>query len=129
MAGEAQMNRNMTQLADVLKSAARMKFESYLIADISTGYLEESDLDLIGPGSPNHLATIDPLPGDKTGTGDFFYVSDADLQVEFEQQCTGYGLSERFITIMRELRQQGFQYVRFDADGGHIDGMKLIDEE
>ena len=93
-----------------------MKFEIMQYADISTGYLEGSDLELISDrGCPMHIAEEDD------GRGSFFYVSDdEEIFGENIARARTFGLSERFISIMRELHRQKVPYVRFDSDGSCI---------
>jgi len=99
-----------------------MQFETYRVADISTAYLEESDLDLIGnPIAPGHLAELDPGPGESEGPGSFFYMPPAEeeaLMAEYTMEARAFGFSERFLAIMQELFNQKIPYVRFDRDGG-----------
>jgi hypothetical protein len=95
-----------------------MQFEVIGYADISTAYLEKEDLDLLA-SAPNHLAEIDD------GVGTILWVpSEQDLFEEFAQESRQHGLSDRFIEIMSELHQQQIAYVRFDADGGEVDGLE-----
>jgi hypothetical protein len=95
-----------------------MQFEVIGYADISTAYLEEEDLDLLA-SAPNHLAEIDD------GVGTILWVpSEQDLFEEFVRKSRQHGLSDRFIEIMTELHKQQIAYVRFDADGGEVDGLE-----
>jgi hypothetical protein len=104
-----------------------MHFETYRVADISTAYLEESNLDLIGnPIAPGHLAELDPGPGESEGPGSFFYSPPAEeeaLMAEYAMEARAFGFSERFLAIMQELFNQKIFYVRFDRDGGEIESM------
>jgi hypothetical protein len=96
-------------------------FETYEVADVSTGYLEESDLPLLLQiHCPTRIAETDG------GFGTFHRVSDDDDQLFEEdlQHATSFGLSGRFVSIMRHLRAAKIPYVRFDADGGEIQGME-----
>jgi hypothetical protein len=43
------------------------------------------------------------------------------------QHTAEFGLSERFIAIMRHLRAARIPYARFDADGGEIEGIERTD--
>lgn len=95
-----------------------MKFITYEYADISTGYLSAQDLILIGnKNCPMHIAEEDEE------RGSFFYVPTADVLSERSAEARTYGLSERFIEIIEELSKQGIPYVRFDADGGSVEGL------
>lgn len=99
-----------------------MKFTTHQYADISTAYLEQSDLDLLGDVSlTGHIAEEDE------GRGSFWYAS-SDDEVFSSQvlEWRNAGLSERFIAVMTELREQGIPYVRFDADGGEIEGLEPV---
>jgi hypothetical protein len=98
-------------------------FEKYEIADVNTGYLEESDLPLLLQiHCPTRIAEIDG------GFGTFHRVSDDDQLFEEDlQYAASFGLSGRFVSIMRHLRAAKIPYVRFDADGGEIQGVKRTD--
>lgn len=103
-----------------------MKFQSYPYIDVSTGFLPESDHDLLMmANAPHHLATHDGH------FGAFFYML-ADLEPEaveaFANEARDFGLSERFIEIMVEASRQGMQLVRFDCDGDMIEGLELLVE-
>ncbi len=93
-----------------------MIFETYKVADISTRYLAESDLELL-------LRTDCPTRFGETdgGFGTFHWVPDDDeLFREDMERAAQFGLSDRFVAIMRGLRAARVPYVRFDADGGEI---------
>ena len=96
-----------------------MTFEKYEMADVSTAYLAESDLELLSRfDCPTRFAETDG------GFGTFHWIPDDDgLFEEDMQHAVEFGLSERFVTIMRHLRSARIPYVRFDADGGEIDGI------
>ena len=96
-----------------------MTFEKYEMADVSTAYLAESDLEsLLRFDCPTRFAETDG------GFGTFHWIPDDDeLFEEDMQHAMEFGLSERFVTIMRHLRVARVPYVRFDADGGEINGM------
>jgi hypothetical protein len=98
-------------------------FEKHEVADVSTGYLEESDLPLLLQiHCPTRVAEIDG------GFGTFHRVSDDDQLFEEDlQHATSFGLSGRFVSIMRHLRVAKIPYVRFDADGGEIQGVERTD--
>jgi hypothetical protein len=98
-------------------------FEKYEVADISTSYLETSDLDLLLRfGCPTRFAVTDG------GFGTLHWVPDDDQLFEEDmQRVADFGLSERFILIMRHLRAARIPYVRFDADGGEIGDVGNID--
>ena len=98
-------------------------FEKHEAADISTGYLEESDLPLLLQiHCPTRIAETDG------GFGTFHRVSgDDQLSEEDLRDATSFGLSGRFVSIMRHLRAEKIPYVRFDADGGEIQGVERTD--
>jgi hypothetical protein len=98
-------------------------FEKYEVADISTGYLEESDLELLLRfDCPTRFAETDG------GFGTFHWVPDDDCLFEEDMQhAAEFGLSERFIAIMRHLRAARIPYARFDANGGEIEGIEITD--
>ncbi len=100
-----------------------MIFEKHEVADVSTGYLEQSDLPLLSRSDcPTRFAETDG------GFGTFHWVPDDDQLFEEEMQhATRFGLSERFVSIMRHLRAAKTPYVRFDADGGEIRGVERTD--
>ena len=100
-----------------------MIFEKYTVADVSTGYLEESDLPLLLQNHcPTRIAEIDG------GFGTLHRVSDDDQLFEEDlQHASSFGLSGRFVSIMRHLREAKIPYVRFDADGGEIQGAQRTD--
>lgn len=98
-------------------------FESYAVADVSTGYLEESDCVLLEQAEcPTRLAVTDDL------AGTFHWVTEHEQAFDEEmQRAQTFGLSERFRLIMRRLRDAKIRYVRFDADGGEVDGLERAD--
>ena len=100
-----------------------MIFEKHDVADVSTGYLEESDLQLLlQTACPTRIAAIDG------GFGTFHRVSEDDQLFEEDlQDATSFGLSGRFVSIMRHLPAEKIPYVRFDADGGEIQGVERTD--
>ena len=100
-----------------------MIFEKYEVADVSTRYLEESDLPLLLQiHCPTRIAETDG------GFGTFHRVSDDDQLFEEDlQHASAFGLSGRFVSIMRHLRATKIPYVRFDADGGEIQGVERTD--
>lgn len=95
-----------------------MTFETYEVADISTGYLDESDLELLLCfDCPTRFAETDG------GFGTFHWVPDDDSMFEEDmQRASDFGLSGRFVAIMRHLRAARIPFARFDADGGEIEG-------
>jgi hypothetical protein len=98
-------------------------FEKYEVADVSTGYLKESDLPLLLQiDCPTRIAETDG------GFGTFHRVSDDDQLFEEDlQNASSFGLSGRFVSIMRHLRAAKIPCVRFDADGGEIRGVERTD--
>lgn len=96
-----------------------MKFTTYSYADVSTAYLDPGDLDLLAD-APGHLAQLD------NEAGDFFWVPSkanaTEPLAEWKERVTRHGMSQRFLDLMLELREQGVPYVRFDADGGEVAG-------
>lgn len=97
-----------------------MTFETYEVADISTGYLDESDLELLSCfDCPTRFAETDG------GFGTFHWVArDNSMFEEDMQRASDFGLSGRFVAIMRDLRAARIPFARFDADGGEIQGME-----
>jgi len=91
-------------------------FDTHRVADVSTAYLESSDLRLLECAEcPTRFAITD----DRAGT--FHWVTADQEMFEGEMGRTAaFGLSDRFRLIMRRLREAGIPYVRFDADGGEI---------
>lgn len=100
-----------------------MQFEVFSYADISTAYLEESDLNLVAT-APGHIAQLDG------GEGDFLTVPAKDNPPEpldvWKARVAEHGLSQRFVDIMLALREQGIPYVRFDRDGGSLEGYEPL---
>ena len=98
-------------------------FETYAVADVNTGYLAESDQRLmLNPECPTRIAITDD------GCGTFHVVTDDEEIFADEMKRAGEaGLSTRFRVIMERLRAAGIPYVRFDADGGEIDGLDRFD--
>ncbi len=105
---------------ELLVNPPKVKFTIHQYADISTGYLEDADLTLIqNPDIHGHLAETD----DRAGC--YWYpASDDETFVAQVHTWRAAGLSDRFIAIMTELHAQGIPYVRFDADGGEIEGLE-----
>lgn len=93
-----------------------MIFTTMQVADISTGYLEPSDLPLIlDTEAPMHCMNEDE------SHGSMFYVPlDASTFDGYIQEARDWGFSARFVEIFQELHRQRIPYVRFDADGGDI---------
>jgi len=111
-------DRPIVHGGDNTRSGA-MEFTTLRYADISNGYLPESDHALLLQGeAPNHLATLDKL------YGAFFYLPDEEGFETFAEEACKFGFSERFIEIMRELSRQEIPFVRFDADGANVDGIE-----
>lgn len=102
-----------------------MKFTLHHYADISTEYLEESDLALIlSPQAPNLMAVHTDL------FGSFFYPPDSESPEavqHFSASARSHGLSEKFIQIILLAGRQGIPYVRFDSSGGEIEGLLEAD--
>lgn len=84
-----------------------MEFKKYPYADISTGFLPQSDHDLLLlHDAPHHLATHDEL------FGAFFYTLtdlEPDTVESFRRQAREFGLSDRFVEIMVEASRQAIQ--------------------
>lgn len=104
-----------------------MKFRTYQYIDVSTGFLPQSDHDLLlMDNAPQHLATHDEF------LGAFFYTL-LELEPEsveaFTEEAHDFGLSNRFVEIMVEASKQGIQLVRFNPDGDMIESLELIEEE
>lgn len=102
-----------------------LKFETIPYADVSTSYLEPADLELIGNSAlEGHIFEHDE------GWGTIFYVPlEGEILDSYLTAWQAAGLSQRFITIMTELACQKIQYVRFDADGGEIEGMEKAEHD
>jgi hypothetical protein len=104
-----------------------MEFKGYRYIDVSTGFLPQSDHDLLlERDAPNHLATHDEF------CGAIFYTLpdlEPDAVEAFTEQARAFGLSDRFAEIMVEASRQSIQLVRFDCDGDMVEGLELIDEE
>jgi hypothetical protein len=104
-----------------------MNFTTYPYIDVSTGFLPQSDHDLLlMNNAPHHLATHDEF------CGSFFYTLlniDPETVEDFSAKAREFGLSDQFIEIMVEATKQEIQLVRFDCDGDMIEGMELVEEE
>lgn len=104
-----------------------MRFKTYPYTDVSTGFLPQSDHDLLlMNNAPHHLATHDEF------YGAFFYtLSDTEPEsvAAFTEEAREFGFSNQFIEIMVEASKQEIQLVRFDCDGDMIEGLDLIEEE
>jgi len=101
-----------------------MKFKTYPYIEISTGFLPQSDHDLLlETNAPQHVATHDEF------YGAFFHtlhdVKPATVE-DFRKRARDFGLSDRFVEIMVEASRQEIQMVRFDSDGDMIEGLELI---
>ena len=94
-------------------------FDTHRVADVSTAYLDPSDLPLLENSErPTRFAITD----DRAGT--FHWVTEDRETFEEEMSRTAaFGLSDQFRFIMQRLREAGIPYARFDADGGEIDGL------
>ncbi len=104
-----------------------MKFKTYPYIEISTGFLPQSDHDLLLMNdAPHHLATHDEF------CGAFFYTlldTEPNTVEAFSAKAREFGLSNHFIEIMVEASKQEIQLVRFDCDGDMVEGLELIEEE
>ena len=104
-----------------------MEFKTYTYIEVSTGFLPQSDHDLLlEPNAPHHMATHDEF------SGAFFYTLhdvEPGTVEDFRKQARDFGLSDRFVEIMAEASRQNVQLVRFDSDGDMIEGLELIEEE
>jgi hypothetical protein len=87
----------------------KIKFSICPLADISTAYLEASDLPLIREGAPGYLAG-------ENGKGVF-------STREAGKAALDYGFSERFVYILRELDDQDVPLVHFSRKGGRVEGL------
>jgi hypothetical protein len=100
-----------------------VRFVTVPVADVSTIYLEPFDLQLLlRTDAPHHLANTDGCEGS------FFYTPEGDFET-FAAACREFGLSERFIFIMRAAHERNIPYVRFDADGATVEGCEPCDQE
>ncbi len=104
-----------------------MEFKTYPYIEVSTGFLPQSDHDLLlEPNAPHHMATHDEF------YGAFFYtlhdVEPCTVE-DFQTKARKFGLSDRFVEIMVEASRQKIQLVRFDSDGDMVEGLELIEEE
>jgi hypothetical protein len=87
----------------------KIKFPTYLFADVATAYLEASDLPLIGKGAPHYLVGAN---------GEAIFSTR-----EAGKAALDYGFSERFVSILRELDNQDIPLVQFSRKGGRIEGL------
>ena len=79
-----------------------VKFTTHQYADISTAYVNETDMELMSnPAAPHHMAEHDD------GVASFFFVPNPETAERFKQSAVAFGFSERFIAIMLELSRQG----------------------
>jgi hypothetical protein len=122
---EIRLKRGQTRLGwdvtiDDRDSRTSGDFDSYIVADVNTGYLDETDLPLlVRPDCPTRFAGTDD------GAGTFHWVSEDDQVFREEmERATQFGLSERFRLIMNRLRTAKIPYVRFDGNGGEIEGIE-----
>ena len=101
-----------------------MKFSLHQYADISTGYVADSDLELLlRVDAPLHVANVDD------GHGSFFYVpAEPDLLESSIADSRKFGFSEQFVTIIQALFEQKIPYARFDADGAYVEGLGYHDD-
>jgi len=97
-------------------------------ACISTGYVESGDLELLlDPLAPGHVANHDEF------CGSYFYipaVGRSDDPQAFEDhvtKCLAFGFSLRFVMILRTARAEDIAYIKFDRDGGEINGLKRVE--
>ena len=109
-----------------------MKFATMQYADVATHYLPESDLPKLET-APCHLAEVTGrrLPSDsvKIEYGSIFWVpSDKAGWATFEAEALQFGMSDRFISIMREAHLQKIPYIRFDCDGEEVEGLEPVEE-
>jgi len=102
---------------EVLRGAGG--FNIHRVADVNTAYLDPADLPLLeNPECPTRFAITDD------GAGTFHWVTEDRKMFEEEMsRIAAFGLSDRFRSIMERLREARIPYVRFDADGGEIDGL------
>ena len=99
-----------------LLALSRPTFTSYSVADISTRYLTESDGRLLADGETFPIVGII-----LDGAGALLVVPDPDDEGRAES-ISEAGWSAEMMAILRELHQQGFEYVRFDNNGFEITG-------
>ena len=92
---------------------------THRVADVSTAYLDPSDLPLLEQTEcPTRFAITDD------GAGTFHWVTEDRETFEEEMSRTAaFGLSDQFRFIMQRLREAEIPYVRFDADGGEIESL------
>jgi len=91
---------------------------AYRVADVSTGYLAESDLALLlEERAPFHVANMDGNYGSLFTTG----ITEGTVE-DAVATLTTFGFSEKMTRLWRAAHEQGFAYIRFDADGGDVTG-------
>lgn len=94
------------------------KFEVYNIADISTKYITQRDGGLLSDKeNSGHLASLDSERGDIYTVFLDEKTHEAQIQVLKRQ-----GFSDAFLNIIEALYEKRIAYVRFDGDGGEIEG-------
>lgn len=104
-----------------------MKFTTYLIADISTAHITQSDAAILrDPSVPGRLAELDALHGEDGGPGMILSVGTVADHVGRVDEYRFRGLSDAFIAIMGELARREIPYVRFDRDGETVDGAQTF---
>lgn len=100
------------------------EFTKFVIADISNSHITKRDGELLtAEYIPFLLAEV---VGD---TGSILFVPEP--KVSSAGECATMfrelGYSEAFIALSLELQKQGIPYVRFDADGGFVEGAPVFE--
>ncbi len=99
---------------------SQLAFRSYSVADVSTRYVTEEDgLMLVDADAPSVLGVIDH------GRGALLYLGDPEEAEENVAHFRASGWSEAMCALVRALNEQGFEYLRLDADGADIEGGDL----
>ena len=109
--------------------STNFQFETYQVADISTKYITPKDGKLINnPQAPSHIACVDPLVTGGEPQGNIFAVTSDPATASLERKkLPEFGFSGAFLEIFKQLAHQNIPYVRFDADGGEIEGAPIFE--
>ena len=110
----------MPEHCEITHTECHPVFTLHKYADISTAYLTETDLGLLVQAKACFAETKDKA-------GCYLYISHNEREwLEQLQDASDLGLSARFLEIMAMLREQDIPYVRFDQDGGSIEGLDPV---
>jgi hypothetical protein len=99
-----------------------MIFPTFKVANVSTAHITPADRELLMDEARAVTFTND--------YGALVCVThDDDIFTDESESWREEGFSDAFLSLMAAVREQGFDYIWFDSDGGDVDGAPTFDDE